>query len=125
MPSQRGGKRPGAGRRKGSVAKATREHKATLGELARKHTDVAMKALADIAAKGESESARVAASNSILDRAYGRPVQAVQHSGSVGTYDLTKVSDDDLDRLENILGPIALASGDQGGEGEEGRGPGA
>jgi hypothetical protein len=125
MATNRGGKRPGAGRRKGSVARATREHKATLGDLARKHTDVAMKALADIAAKGESESARVAASNSILDRAYGKPVQAVQHSGAVGTYDLTKVSDDDLDRLEAILGPIALAGGDQGGEGQEGGRAGA
>jgi hypothetical protein len=41
---------------------ASREHKATLGELVRKHTDVAMKAPADITAKGDSESARVAAS---------------------------------------------------------------
>lgn len=125
MAAKRGGKRPGAGRRKGSVARATREQKATLGELARKHSAVAMKALADIAAKGESESARVAASNSILDRAYGKPVQAVQHSGAVGTYDLTKVSDEDLERLEAILGPIADSGGDQGGEDETGGGAGA
>jgi phage terminase small subunit len=56
----------------------------------------------------------------ILDRAYGKPSQAIQHSGSVGTYDLTKVTDEDLDRLEAILGPIALSGGDQGGEGEAG-----
>lgn len=40
-----------------------------------------------------------------------------QHSGAVGTYDLTKLSDDELDRLESILGPLTDADGDQGGEG--------
>lgn len=123
--AQRGGKRPGAGRRKGSVARATKEHKATLGELARIYTDDAMQALADVARRGESESARVAASVALLDRGFGKPVQAVQHSGSVGTYDLTKVTDADLDKLESILGPLAIAGGDQGGEGEEGGGAAA
>ena len=41
-----------------------------------------------------------------------------QHSGAIGTYDLTKLSDDELNRLESILGPLALAGGDQSGEGE-------
>lgn len=45
----------------------------------------------------------------LLDRAYGKPKQAVQHSRSIGSYDLIKVSDDDLDRLEAILGPLANA----------------
>jgi len=45
-------------------------------------------------------------------------LNSVTHSGSIGTYDLTKVSDADLDRLESILGPLALAGGDQSGEGE-------
>lgn len=44
--------------------------------------------------------------------------QKHQHSGSIGTYDLTKLSDDELDRLESILGPLALAGGDQSGEAE-------
>lgn len=116
MAAKRGGKRPGAGRKAGSLAKATKEHKATLSDLARVHTATALNALVSIAKKGESESARVAASNAILDRAYGRPTQSHQHSGAVGTYDLTKVSNDDLARLEAILGPLADAGGDQGGE---------
>lgn len=116
MAAKRGGKRPGAGRRKGAVARATKEHKATLSELARAHTDVALAALVKVATKGESESARVAAANALLDRAYGKPRQSVEHSGAVGTYDLTKVSNDDLARLEAILGPLADAGGDQGGE---------
>lgn len=37
------------------------------------------------------------------------------HSGAIGSYDLTKVTDDDLDRLEAILGPLADTGGDPGG----------
>lgn len=44
--------------------------------------------------------------------------QKHQHAGAIGTYDLSKMSDDELDRLEAILGPLALAGGDQSGEGE-------
>ncbi len=44
---------------------------------------------------------------------------SMQHSGSVGTYDLSKLSDDELDRLESIFGPLAFAGGDQGGAAEE------
>jgi hypothetical protein len=44
---------------------------------------------------------------------------SMQHRGSIGTYDLTKMSDDELDRLESILGPLALAGGDPSGESEK------
>jgi phage terminase small subunit len=86
--------------------------------MAKGHAAVALKTLADIAKDGESESARVSASVAILDRAYGKPSQSVQHSGSVGTYDLSRMTDEQLDKLESILGPLALAGGDQSGEGE-------
>lgn len=115
---KRGGRRDGAGRPQGARSRATKAHKATLSDLARLHTSVALTALVDIAKKGESESARVAAANALLDRAYGKPTQAHEHKGSIGTYDLTKLSDDELDRLETILGPLALAGGDTGGESE-------
>jgi phage terminase small subunit len=39
----------------------------------------------------------------------------LQHSGAIGSYDLTRVSDADLDRLEAILGPLADTGGDPGG----------
>jgi phage terminase small subunit len=54
--------------------------------------------------------------------------QRHQHSGANGgpiqTVDLTNMSDDDLNRLEALFGPLAGAAGgddeaDQGGEGEE------
>ncbi len=113
---KRGGARPGAGRKRGLPPRATREQKATLGELAREHTDVAMATLVGLCKRGKSESARATAAQALLDRGYGRSVQAHNHSGAVGTYDLTKVSDADLDRLEAILGPLAVAGGDPGGE---------
>lgn len=110
--AQRGGWRPGSGRKPGKVSAAKRD----LMDMAKGYAPKALKTLADIAAKGESESARVSAATAILDRAYGKPSQAVRHSGTIGTYDLTKVSDEQLDQLEAILGPLADVGGDQGGE---------
>lgn len=123
--SKRGGARKGAGRPAGRQSKATRAQKATLSELARAHTATALNVLVSVAKSGSSDSAKVAAANAILDRAYGRPTQSHQHAGPNGgpipTVDLTNVSDDDLNRLEAIFGPLAGAAGDdadedQGGE---------
>lgn len=70
--AQRGGKRAGAGRKPGKVSQAKRD----LTAMAKDHVDAALNALVQIATSGESESARVSAANSILDRAYGKPIQA-------------------------------------------------
>jgi len=78
MAKKHGGRREGAGRPAGSRNRATLDQKATLSELAREYTDVALSTLAEIASNGESESARVAAATALLDRAYGRPRQAVE-----------------------------------------------
>ena len=48
-----------------------------LRELARKHTLTALRTLAEIAERGENESARVAAANAILDRGWGKPTQHI------------------------------------------------
>ncbi len=69
--SKRGGARPGSGRPKGSPNKATRD----LKELAQVHTPDALRTLATIMKKGQSEAARVAAANSLLDRGYGKAHQ--------------------------------------------------
>ena len=45
------------------------------------------------------------------------PANEFKHSGSLGTYDMTKVSDADLARLESILAPVADAGANQGGTG--------
>lgn len=41
-----------------------------------------------------------------------------RHSGAVGSYDLTKVDDADLDRIEAILARAAVAPGSSGGDSE-------
>jgi hypothetical protein len=73
----RGGKRTGAGRKPGAVSKAKRD----LAEMAKGHAPAALRTLVAIAAKGESESARVSAATAILDRGYGKPMQSNVHSG--------------------------------------------
>ena len=80
----RGGKRDGAGRPPGSKDKATRDAGATIGELARDKTDIALKALEEVANDPEQGAARVSAANSLLDRGYGKPAQSVEHSGKDG-----------------------------------------
>lgn len=77
MQSKHGGRRAGAGRPTGSTNRATTSQKATLGELARAHASEAIAALAEVATRGESESARVSAACALLDRAFGRPVAAI------------------------------------------------
>jgi hypothetical protein len=49
---------------------------------------------------------------------HGKLVERKHVTGTIGTYDLTKLDDDALDKLESILGPLADLGGDPGGEGE-------
>lgn len=46
--------------------------------LARSYTDVAIQALSGIAQNGQSESARVAAAEAILNRGWGKPAQPIE-----------------------------------------------
>ena len=75
---KRGGKRPGAGRKKGDVSFA----KMDIAKIAREHTAVAIKTLVDIAKSGP-HAARVAAANSLLDRGYGRSPQFINLEGDL------------------------------------------
>lgn len=79
--STHGGARPGAGRKKGSINKATADIRAA----AQEYTDQALDVLFQIATAGESEAARVAAANSILDRGHGKPRQMVEVEADVKT----------------------------------------
>ena len=69
----KGGRREGAGRPAGVPNKATREQGARLSELAKSYTDIAFSTLVEVAMSGSSDTARIAAANSILDRGYGKP----------------------------------------------------
>jgi hypothetical protein len=75
-----GGKRPGAGRKKGVPNKATADIKA----LAQKHGPDALKRLHHLMLHAESEAAQVAASKEILDRAYGKSAQPLTGEGGEG-----------------------------------------
>lgn len=81
--SSRRGSKPGerrGGRVKGTPNKATAEIKA----IAQPYSDRAVKTLASIMESSDSDAARVSAANAILDRAWGRPSQAVLHSDPEG-----------------------------------------
>lgn len=67
------------GRPKGSPNKLTADIKAA----AQKFTDDALNTLAKIMRDGESEAARVAAANAILDRGYGKPKQSLDVDADV------------------------------------------
>jgi hypothetical protein len=99
----RGGKREGAGRKKGSkdrkprsspIIIANAQEKRELREAAREYTERALKTLAAICSEGQSEAARVSAACALLDRGYGKPTQQVE-TGSPG--DFTGMSDAELD----------------------------
>lgn len=81
MANGHGGARPGTGRKKGEVTQA----KLTLIEKAKGFADDALQVLVDIAQSVEAPPAsRVSAAVAILDRGYGKPVQATEVSGKDG-----------------------------------------
>ena len=99
----RGGKREGAGRKKGSkdrkprsspIIIANAQEKRELREAAREYTERALKTLAAICSEGQSEAARVSAACALLDRGYGKPTQQVE-TGSPGEF--SRMTDEELD----------------------------
>ena len=102
-----------------SIRKRVAEIQRRVAEKAEWSAADRLKMLSDIAERTAAGDPRVAVSAiAEANKMQGSHAPAKhQHSGSIGTYDLTKLSDDELDRLESILGPLALAGGDQGGEG--------
>lgn len=79
--ASKGGRRPGAGRPKGAVSKVGADVRA----LALTHVADAVAGLAKIAKDaGAPPAARVAAWNAILDRAVGKPAQAITGEGGEG-----------------------------------------
>ena len=114
----RGGMREGAGRPKGSRSAATRQVQERISDLAKQHSDTAVKALASIAENGVSEAARVSAANSLLDRAYGKPVQAMEHSGP-GEGPIETVDFTPKERARRLLFILAEAAQEQKQEQEK------
>ena len=73
IQTSHGGKRVGAGRRKGSVNKVTAE----IRDMASQYTQQALEGLLSIAQTSDSDSARVSAWKEILDRGHGKSLQSV------------------------------------------------
>lgn len=67
------------GRPKGARNKIT----APIKEAAQRFTDDALGVLVEIMKTGESEAARVAAANAVLDRGHGKPKQAIDVDANV------------------------------------------
>jgi hypothetical protein len=79
---KRGGARPGAGRPKGFREMSSHHARMMVSNYAKEHTKEAVDVLRAIMKGGRNESARVAAANSILDRGWGKPAQAVEVTAS-------------------------------------------
>jgi hypothetical protein len=87
----RGGARPGAGRKKGAIS----EMALGVKTMASVHGKKAIEELARIAFKAPKDETRVAACKELLDRAYGKATQAIEHSGG-----MTLTHEQVLDELE-------------------------
>lgn len=106
--AHKGGKN--GGRKKGSTNKSYYAQNYTLSQLIQEHTLDILGWLLQVAEKGESESARVAACSELLDRGYGKPRQ---------THDLYgKIEHVHIDAREEIRSAIAriAARNDAGGD---------
>ena len=78
MAAKKGVPNPNAGRKKGSLNKVTQD----LQGMAQVYTEDALRVLVEIATDEKApKPARVAAANAILDRAHGKPTQAITGAG--------------------------------------------
>lgn len=84
-----GGARPGAGRPKGRKNLLSAE----LKELAQTHGEEALRTIVEVMQKGEP-SMRLAAARELLDRGYGKAVQAVDANLSGELQQIIRVSFD-------------------------------
>jgi hypothetical protein len=91
------------GRPKRSTTIEARRIYRDVADAARELTGDAINTLADIMKSPNAPAAaRVSAAQALLDRGYGKPVQAVEVSSQP---DLSHLSDEDLETLERILRP--------------------
>ena len=115
----KGGFKPGASGNPGGGPKAA----SIIALEARKHGLAMVSVLNTLARRAKSEQVRVAAANSLLDRAYGRPSQSVElnFTASLLQKKLTEMSPDELrvfeERVLQISGAGADGDDDSGDDG--------
>lgn len=75
---------------------------AEVRELAREQTSRAIAALVGVMEQGQSEAARVSAAQILLDRAWGKSSQTLEHHVRREQLDLSKLTDEELAVMERI-----------------------
>lgn len=58
--------------------------KMLVASLAREHTEAAIKTLVDLMLTAEENAVKKAAADSLLDRGWGKPAQAINHGDNEG-----------------------------------------
>jgi hypothetical protein len=94
----------------GNPAGRPRKHIADLSREARRYADLALRTLVEICKKGATERNRLAAAVVLLDRGYGKPVQAIDML--MAGKKLAELSAAELETLQARL--ISEASDDVG-----------
>jgi hypothetical protein len=125
----RGGPRKGAGRPKGAATKRTRKIADRESQNGLTPLEVMLRAMREHAGKKDWDAAASIAKDAAPYM--HAKLASVQHTGPKGgpiqTVDLTNVSEEQLNALEAIFGPLAGAGGDDesdpSGEGEESGNP--
>src|SRR5277367_6009221 len=86
---------------------------AEVRDLARAHTALSIGTLAEIAAHGSSEAARIASAIALLDRGWGRPAMSVElHEPHPEDLDARFATA--LEQTRRVLGPPILIQDQQG-----------
>ena len=98
-----GGAKPGerrGGRQKGSRNLSSCESRAVAQGYGEEVLEGLMGIFRDATQPGNF---RITAGREVLDRAYGKAAQPYRHSGNVGAYDLSKLTDEQLRASYEIL----------------------
>jgi hypothetical protein len=81
--------------------------------LARECAPEAISTLEEIMLDPKAPSAaRIGAATAILDRAFGKPGQAVAVSGAIASFDFTRLSDEDLVEYKRLLEKVMISDQD-------------
>ena len=107
------GKKTG-GRQKGVPNKATAAKAAAIARSGESPLDYMLRVMRNVKA---DLTTRLDAAKSAAPYVHPK-LAAISHSGSIGTYDLSRVPTDALRQLENILGAAALVGADTSGDSE-------
>jgi len=88
-----------------------KREKLEIRAIAQQYSDLALKTLVNVMRKGETDRDRVTAAKEILDRAYGKSVQAHQLESTDPDAGITEEMLDRAERFTSSIASIASRSG--------------